>query len=215
MPIAYVFMGGFVISSLALVWWLILKMFSKYNEVRRNRLREIENIFNINNTDLVKQYKLHYTPWHTLRYMSPWGKLVDWIKHRKCLFSWDDVPGTDSERLKRCLKYDYDIGWAKSAEIRKSGDSKTIFISVADKIPAEIMIDETGEKATLKISDDRTRSLCVKKENGKVNIYKCLNKNYREIKINLGRTYDLILLVIFATNIFLLLYSIYRNVIYL
>ena len=74
-------MGAFVIQSLAFVWWLIMKIFSRYNEVRINRLREIENIFLINKTNKdmypVKQYRYSYT----LYSMSNWKKLFDWMKH--------------------------------------------------------------------------------------------------------------------------------------
>ena len=87
------------------------------------------------------------------------------------LFSCDNVPGNDSERLIRFLRDDLDIGWVESAEIRKSDDGKTIRI-FKDENSAEIMIDEKKEKATLKISDGRTHDLKVKKEYGKLNIYK-------------------------------------------
>ena len=86
------------------------------------------------------------------------------------LFNWDKVPGNDSERLLRYLMTAHDIGWAENAEIRKSDDGKTIYIS-KDENSAEIVIDEDKEKATLKIRDGRTYDLKVKKENGKLNIY--------------------------------------------
>jgi hypothetical protein len=87
------------------------------------------------------------------------------------LFSCDNVPGNDSERLIKFLRDDLDIGWVESAEIRKSDDGKTIRI-FKDENSAEIMIDEKKEKATLKISDGRTHDLKVKKEYDKLNIYK-------------------------------------------
>ena len=92
-----------------------------------------------------------------------------WIKD-SYLFSWDNVPGTDSERLLRFLRDDIDIGWAENAEILKSDDGKTIRI-FKDENSAEIIINETEGKATLKISDGRTHDLKVKKENCKLNIY--------------------------------------------
>ncbi|MEA2052218.1 MAG: S8 family serine peptidase, partial [Euryarchaeota archaeon] len=87
------------------------------------------------------------------------------------LFSWDNIPGTDSERLLRFLTDDIDIGWAENAEIFKSTDGKTIRI-FKDENSAEIIINEMVGKATLKISDGRTYDLEVKKENGKLNIYR-------------------------------------------
>ena len=86
------------------------------------------------------------------------------------LFSWDDVPGNDSERLLRFLRDDWGIGWAENTEIHKSADGKTIRI-FNDENSAKITIDVGKEKATFKISDDRTHDLKVKKENGKLNIY--------------------------------------------
>lgn len=90
------------------------------------------------------------------------------------LFSWDNIPGNDSERLLRYLRDDHDIGWVESAEIRKSDDGKTLHI-IKDENLVEIMIDEKEEKAILKIRDDRTYYLKVKKEKGKLNIYNWVN----------------------------------------
>ena len=93
------------------------------------------------------------------------------------LFSWDNVPGNDSEKLISFLRDDIDIGWAENVKIRKLDDGKTIHIS-KDKNSAEILIDEKKEKATLKISSGRTHDLKVKKENGKLNIYESLFDKY-------------------------------------
>ena len=96
---------------------------------------------------------------------------VSALLEEKYLFSWDNVPGTDSEILLRFLRDDLDIGWAENAAIRKSDDGETIRI-FKDENSAEIMIEEKKEKATLKISDGGTYDLKVKKEDGKLNIYK-------------------------------------------
>jgi hypothetical protein len=94
------------------------------------------------------------------------------------LFSWDDVPGNDNEKLVKFLVDDYNTGWAKSAEteICKSDDGKSIHI-YEDENLAEMMINEKRGKLTLKVSDCRThclkvKNLKVKKENGKLNVYK-------------------------------------------
>jgi len=87
------------------------------------------------------------------------------------LFSWDNVPGNDSERLLIFLLDDLNIDWAENAEIRKSNDGKIICI-FKDENSAEIMIDEENKKATLKIGDGKIIDLKVKKENGKLNIYR-------------------------------------------
>jgi hypothetical protein len=95
------------------------------------------------------------------------------------LFSWDNVPGNDSEKLLRVLRDDFDIVWAENTEILKSDDGKIISI-FKDENSAEIKIDEGKEKATLKIGDGRTHDLTVKKENDKLNIY--FKPTYRNIK---------------------------------
>jgi tetratricopeptide (TPR) repeat protein len=84
------------------------------------------------------------------------------------LFSWDNIPGNDSERLLRYLKDDHNISWVESAEIRKSDDGKAIRI-FKDKNSAEIRIE--AEKVTLEISDVRIHDLKVKQEKGELNIY--------------------------------------------
>ncbi|MCG7847945.1 MAG: hypothetical protein MIO93_02020 [ANME-2 cluster archaeon] len=87
-----------------------------------------------------------------------------------CLFSWDNVPGNDSDRVLEYLMNERDIDWVKSAEIFKSNDSKTIHI-LKDDNSVEIMIDKNEKKVTLKISDGRIYDLEVKKENDKLKIY--------------------------------------------
>ena len=65
--------------------------------------------------------------------------------------------------------YDLDIGWAENAEILKFYE-KTIRI-FKDEKSAEIMMDETKEKATLKIRDGRTIDLKVKEKDNGLSIY--------------------------------------------
>jgi hypothetical protein len=98
------------------------------------------------------------------------------------LFSWDNVPGNDSERLLRYLEDSHNIGWAESAEICKSNDGKIIRIFKHEN-SAEIMINEKEEKATLKISDAQARSLKVKKENSKLNMYDMCKREEMYLKI--------------------------------
>ena len=55
------------------------------------------------------------------------------------LFSWDDIPGNDSEFID-CLEGGLKISWAKNAKITKSGDRKTITVIHSDDIES-ITID--------------------------------------------------------------------------
>jgi hypothetical protein len=98
---------------------------------------------------------------------------------KEYLFSWDNVPGNDSERLLKFLRDDFHIDWAEDADISKSNDGK-IHIS-KDNNSVEIIIDE--EKAALKISDGRTHDLKVKKENGKLNILYTKDKTKKAVII--------------------------------
>lgn len=84
-------------------------------------------------------------------------------------FSWDDLPGNDSERLIRYLRNDHGISWAESAEIHKSSDGKTIRI-FNDKKSVKIRINKKKEKATLKIRYGITHNLKVEKKGGKLHI---------------------------------------------
>jgi hypothetical protein len=63
------------------------------------------------------------------------------------LFNWDNVPG--SERLIKFLKDDFGFEWVEEAEITKSDDNKVI-----------------------QISNDKNLELMVKRQNGKLNVYK-------------------------------------------
>ncbi len=86
------------------------------------------------------------------------------------MFNWDNVPG--SERLIKFLKDDFGFEWVEEAEITKSDDNKVIQIS-NDKNIARIVLDENEEKARLTINNnDKNLELMVKRQNGKLNVYK-------------------------------------------
>lgn len=91
------------------------------------------------------------------------------------LFSWDNVPGDDSERLLRFLREDLNTDWVENAEISKSNDDKTIRIFKDDNF-AEIFIDDNMKNATLKTDNGEIHHLNVKEENGMLNIYNDLIK---------------------------------------
>jgi phage tail-like protein len=97
------------------------------------------------------------------------------------LFSWDDVPGVEGERLLHYLNEDFDIFWAEGAEIRKSDDGRIIHIYQGEN-SADITMDEKEKIATLKIKEGQTFKLNVKKENGKFAIYNERNIKASQIK---------------------------------
>ncbi len=86
------------------------------------------------------------------------------------LFSWNEVPGNDSEWLLSYLRVDHDLDWVEGAEIIKSADRKTIYV-INDENLSRITRDERKEKATLKTRGGGTFDLKVKKENGNLNVY--------------------------------------------
>lgn len=98
----------------------------------------------------------------------------------KFLFSWNNVPGDDSERLLRFFRDDLDIVWVENAEIRKSDDGKTISI-FKNEISAEIVIAEKKKKATINISDGKILDLKTENKNGKLNIHEIEKLSIEEL----------------------------------
>jgi len=151
---------------------LLPEMQNKLEEYGKNYYRELEALISKYMIQAGEGWKMskdeisfYFVLGMNLHYM---------FKSYLFMFSWDNVPGNDSERLLRYLKDDYDISWVESAEIHKSDDGKTIRI-FRDENSAEIMINETEEKATLEVSDGKVYDLKVKKENDKLSIYKITN----------------------------------------
>ena len=103
---------------------------------------------------------------------------------KRYVFSWDDIPGNDSEILLEYLRDAHDINWTESTTINKSDDGKTICIFNNDENSAKITVDEAEENATLEISDGRTHNLTVGKEDGKLNLYQKSNIPYILISEN-------------------------------
>ncbi|MCX9012829.1 MAG: hypothetical protein OIN66_17145 [Candidatus Methanoperedens sp.] len=85
------------------------------------------------------------------------------------MFTWSRVPGADNSSLLSYLKDDLDIS-LDGAKILKSDDENTISISDSEK-SVEIKLEKEYESALLKVSDGRTYTLQVKKENGTLKIY--------------------------------------------
>lgn len=86
------------------------------------------------------------------------------------LFSWDHAKEVDPEKLKRFLKFYFDIDWVEKVEFSES-NGDLIISSSNDENSAKIMMDAKGKKAILAISDGRTYDLKVEYEKGKPNIH--------------------------------------------
>ena len=90
---------------------------------------------------------------------------------KEYLFSWDEIPGNDDERIIEFLKDELKIEWAKTENISKIDDGKTIIVSNKEK-SLSLKINDEKTKVNLKIYDGRVDEFTVKTENGKLNIYK-------------------------------------------
>ena len=91
-------------------------------------------------------------------------------KQKKYLFSWDEIPGNDDKRIIEFLKDELKIEWAKTENISKIDDGKTIIVSNKEK-SLSLKLNDKKTKVNLKIDDGRVYEFTVKTENGKLNIY--------------------------------------------
>ena len=85
------------------------------------------------------------------------------------LFTWENVPGNDSDRLLDYLKSDLEIN-LENAEIIKADDDKSIQV-FSQELSVEIMLDDNKDTAVIKIGESQFYDLHAKKQNGKVSIY--------------------------------------------
>jgi len=110
------------------------------------------------------------------------------VEKEEYVFTWENVPGNEEGRLKRCLRQTFYIGWAEDNEttIVKQDDGKTILVSIdksimiggtASKVEGsvEIALDEEKGEATLKVTNGKTYNLIVKKEDNNLKIYRVQN----------------------------------------
>ncbi len=108
--------------------------------------------------------------------------LFNWNEVSEYLFSWDEIPGTDDQRLIEFLKDELKIKWAKTENISKIDDDKTIIVSNKEK-SISLKLNDEKTKVNLKIDDGSFDEFIVKTENGKLNIY--VSENYYFGFINL------------------------------
>ena len=96
--------------------------------------------------------------------------LIELLEESKYLFSWEKVPGNDSERLIKFLMQNFNIEWIKAAKINKNDDGKTIRIT-NDTNFLSLTLNNEKNNVNLEIDDGRTNKFIVKTENGELNIY--------------------------------------------
>ena len=86
------------------------------------------------------------------------------------LFSWDEIPGNDNEKLIDFLKQNYNLDWLREEKIDKIDNDKIIKVSVENNY-LSLSLNNQNTKVNLKIDDGRNDEFIVKTENGKLNIY--------------------------------------------
>jgi len=86
------------------------------------------------------------------------------------LFSWDKVPGKDSEGLINFLSQKFGIDWIKTAKIEKIDDEKNIRISTGKNVLL-LKLNKEKTKLNIEIDDGRTYKLIVMTECDKLVIY--------------------------------------------
>ena len=107
------------------------------------------------------------------------------------LFSWEEVPGNDSERLIEFLMQNFNIEWIKAAKINKTDDVKTIRIT-NDTNFLSLTLNNEKNNVNLEIDDGRTDKFIVKTENDELNIYYfCILSIYFHGNNSKIRPYDL------------------------
>ncbi len=105
------------------------------------------------------------------------------IKSEIYLFSWDEIPRNDNERLIEFLNQNFDIDWVKNAIIDKINDGRAIRIFTENNYLSLILNDRKNE-VNLEIDDGRTHKFIAKTEGGKLNIYWDKNQNKTDVTIS-------------------------------
>jgi len=87
-------------------------------------------------------------------------------RYQKYLFVWDDVIG-NTVRFRNYLQNNLKITWAKSAEIKKDEDGKTISLTNGETL-IRFKINEKEDGAILEIDDKKRCEYILKKKKGKL-----------------------------------------------
>jgi hypothetical protein len=98
-----------------------------------------------------------------------WYQVVNKADQLKYLFSWEEAPISEKERLITFLQYKFNVN-IKRYKIDKTDNNKTILVS-AEGRSISLSLNETEKGVLLEIYDGRTDNLIAKKEHNKLNIY--------------------------------------------
>lgn len=122
-------------------------------------LKDKENIFKIHLADMPLSPDVDIT------------KLLE-----RYVFCWDNIPGSDNDKLIEFLKQKFGIEW-KKVTIEKIDDNKTIRI-FNDNNSLSLIRDDEKSKVIIEIDDFRRGELITKMENGMLKIYAEKFENY-------------------------------------
>ncbi|MBN2385578.1 MAG: hypothetical protein JXB85_01060 [Anaerolineales bacterium] len=86
------------------------------------------------------------------------------------LFGWDDVPGSDDDKLIAFLQQRYCLGWVADAKIESSKDNKIRKLSNGEDTLYLKLVSEAGS-VVIRINGQYAGGLQAKAEDGKINIY--------------------------------------------
>ncbi|MFZ3167940.1 MAG: baseplate J/gp47 family protein [Candidatus Methanoperedens sp.] len=85
------------------------------------------------------------------------------------LFSWNRIPGKDTGRLKEFLSQNFEIDWARTAEVKKNDVNNTI--NVYSKLNSLSLRLNDKTRMILKIDDGRVEEFLAREENSELKIY--------------------------------------------
>lgn len=107
---------------------------------------------------------------------------------KKFLFSWDNIPGNDTDNLKNFLNLNFGIEWIKEAQIKKSDNQIKIF---HEKNYLSLKLNVYKTKVKLEIDDGRKYEFISLTENNKQNIYcECIQSVYLYPLIEVEKEYE-------------------------
>ena len=86
------------------------------------------------------------------------------------LFSWDEIPGNDSERLIDFLTQKFGVDWVKTAKIEKIDNDMTIKV-YTEKNSLSLTLNDEKTRVNLKIDRVWTDELIAKPGNNTLNIF--------------------------------------------
>lgn len=89
---------------------------------------------------------------------------------RKYLFSWEENIENDNARLIEFLIQNFNVNWARDAEINKSDDGKTIHFSYREN-SLSLSLNNEKTKVNMTINEVSTAEFVANMENGNLNIY--------------------------------------------